>query len=639
MTSRQRAFCEEKKRSLFPVSLPIPQPCRNAAQAVIFRFWAERPVRKNGCRRTEGDIIMDVKTAEKTAQKQRTFTANLFIDRLQKRVNKRIFIQIGLGILLFFFGFLFVTDVTNEINADRNLRMLKETFLELYENNRGYLDSEDTVQAAAGALTTREIYDFERSFNRFNLKNPVNNEVILTDADYHLRYASFSEDELSDYLLGYNAAICNNVKNTGSEEVYTAVYFDTGTYSDYLFIKPVIQEDEILGYVSLFLIGTDWDYYLSDENYEGVIIDERENVIYRSKAGFANQSGKFTPQDGRISYYNEERYWTKSESLPEYGVRIYSMVYYPENHIFVVGLCVILILGISWFFIAKWMSRTMAEYNARQLSTLVREIRMIQDGAHDHRIHMNTNDEFDEVAHRINRMLDSVRALHSKNMELVMLNTTLETGQLEAQINPHFLYNTLEIIRNLVIMDPEIAGELIEKLVYILRYSVNRSYREVKLREDMDYIYAYLYIQKLRFGDRFTCEIHLPEECLDYVVPKLLLQPLIENGIKYGYKEQMELSVEITAELKDNMLEIIVRDNGPGAPEEKLKELSESLYKADYHERSLGLHNISRRLTLLYGGKSGISVRNRQEGGFEVKLAINQAGIDSNRETGGKADV
>ena len=134
---------------------------------------------------------MDVKTAEKTAQKQRTFTANLFIDRLQKRVNKRIFIQIGLGILLFFFGFLFVTDVTNEINADRNLRMLKETFLELYENNRGYLDSEDTVQAAAGALTTREIYDFERSFNRFNLKNPVNNEVILTDADYHLRYASF----------------------------------------------------------------------------------------------------------------------------------------------------------------------------------------------------------------------------------------------------------------------------------------------------------------------------------------------------------------------------------------------------------------------------------------------------------------
>lgn len=624
MTGRQRALM--KMCSLFLL---------NVAYCLLMCWRYERQI--SGKRKDS--YSMELNSKENIQQNSpRTFTANLFIAQLQKRVYKRIFIQIGLGIILFLVGFLFVTDFTNEINAEQNLSMLKETYLELYNNNCDFLNSEQTLQDAVNALSEGNVNNFERRFNRFNLKNPVNNEVILADADYNAVYSSFSQEELSDYLLGYNGAVCNNARNTDTDNVYTAVYFSTGSYSDYLFVKPLLSGDEIVGYISLFLIGTDWDYYLSDENFEGVIIDERDNVIYRSKAGFANQSGKFYPQKKRIAVYNNERYWTKTEHLDGYDATIYSMVYYPENHIAVVGLGVILILGISWFFIARWMSRTMAEYNAGQLSTLVKEIRMIQDGAHDHRIHMNTNDEFDEVAHRINRMLDSVRALNNRNMELVMLNTALETGQLEAQMNPHFLYNTLEIIRNLVIMDPDIAGELIEKLVYILRYSVNSSYREVRLREDMDYINAYLYIQKLRFGDRFQCEIDLPESCLECVVPKLLFQPLIENSIKYGYQDQMKLRVDITSELKSGILLISVCDNGPGVSEEKLKELSESLNIVDYHEKSLGLHNISRRLRLLYGEKSGVTVKNRLEGGFEVILAIDQNFID-NSGTGGTTDV
>lgn len=247
---------------------------------------------RKGCsymtRENKNDKIQQSKT--------RTFTANLFIKNLQKRVYKRIFIQIGLGIFLFSFGFIFVTDITNEINAGKNLQMLKETYLNLYDNNCDYLNNNETKTAAAAAIEKENNDEFERRFNRFNLKSIVNNEVILTDADYNVIYASFSKDELSEYLLGYNSAICNNAKNTKSESVYTAVYFDTGSYSDYLFVKPLFRNKEIIGYISLFLIGTDWDYYLSDENFEGVIIDERDNVIYRSKAGFANQSGKFMPQ-------------------------------------------------------------------------------------------------------------------------------------------------------------------------------------------------------------------------------------------------------------------------------------------------------------------------------------------------------
>ena len=96
--------------------------------------------------------------------------------------------------------------------------------------------------------------------------------------------------------------------------------------------------------------------------------------------------------------------------------------------------------------------------------------------------------------------------------------------------------------------------------------------------------------------------------------------------------------MEIAAELKDGILKLYVRDNGPGILEEKLQKLLISLHQVDYHDKSLGLHNISRRLLLLYGEKSGVAVRNRDERGFEVILSIDQTYID-NMVIGGQADV
>ena len=366
--------------------------------------------------------------------------------------------------------------------------MLKDVYFQLYNQSVDFLQESSTLSSfqekVQNPLSTR----FEDIFNQFNSKSKVGNKVILMSEEENILYSNFSKDELSEYLINYNRAVCYNTKNSGSDDVYVAVYFDTNRYSDYLFVKPVYKNGVLIGYISLYVLGTDWNFYLSDKNYDGVIVDQRLNVIYRSKAGFANQSGKFTPQKGIVCTYNNERYWVKNENLPEYGVTIYSMVYYPKNNTMVIGIGVIVIIGLLWYNLAKWMSHSMAQYNATQVSRLVREIRMIQNGEYSHRIHMNTRDEFDEVGHRINRMLDSVRELNSRNTELIVLNSALEKGQLEAQMNPHFLYNTLEIIRNLVVIDADKAEELIEKLVHILRYSVSNDSSSVHLREDMEYI-------------------------------------------------------------------------------------------------------------------------------------------------------
>ncbi len=562
---------------------------------------------------------------QETQAQHREFTANLFIRRLQKAVDRKIFAQIMLGMILFMAGFYFMTYSVNENNAEQNLSMLKDIYLKLYTQSMDFLEDENTVSACLKKLEDPSSMELAYAFNRFNLKSVIRNEIILSDEDGKLLDSSFADGQLTNYLVDYNSAICYNVKNSQKRDVYVATYFDTGNYSDYMFVKPVFEGEQLKGYISLFILGTDWNYYLSDENYDGVIVDERQNVIYRSKAGFANQSGKFIPPSARVDTYNGKRYWIKSEALPECGVTIYSLVYYPKSDAYVIGMIVILLLGALWYHLARWMSRTMAEYNAEQVGRLVKEIRYIQAGNHLHRIHMNTNDEFDEVAHRINRMLDSVRELNSRNTELIMLNARLEMGQLEAQMNPHFLYNTLEIIRTLVLWDAPRAEELIERLVHILRYSVNSKYRDVRLREDMDYIQDYLYIQNVRFGSRFSCSMNFDERCWDCMIPKLLLQPIIENSIKYGFREKNEIHVEIKGILQEDILIINVKDDGPGIPEEKEKELNSSLKETVNKEKSLGLHNIARRLCLQYGEQSGLAIRSRSGEGFEVMIRIEQS--------------
>lgn len=552
------------------------------------------------------------------------YSANLFVYGLQKSVRKKIFVQILLGILLFITGFFFLTFNTNQENAKNNLAMLKDVYLELYNQSMDFLQDSSTLSSFQERVDNSSSPRFEYVFNRFNLKSNVGNKVILMNKDEDIIYSNFAENEMSDYLINYNRAICYNAKMTGSDDIYVAVYFDIDEYSDYMFVKPVYNDGEIIGYISLYILGTDWNYYLSDKNFDGVIVDKRLNTIYRSKAGFANQSGKFTPKNGIVCTYNSERYWVTSEYLPDQDVTIYSLVYYPRNNTLIIGIVVIVIIGLLWYNLSTWMSHSMAQYNSTQVSRLVKEIRMIQNGEYTHRIHMNTKDEFDEIGHRINRMLDSVRELNSRNTELIMLNSTLERAQLEAQMNPHFLYNTLEIIRNLVVIDADKAEELIEKLVHILRYSVSNDSNSVRLREDMEYINDYLYIQKVRFGERFSCNISFDENCEECIIPKLLLQPIIENSIKYGFKVQTEITIDIYGEVTDGVLTIHVSDNGPGMREDKAKELAESLNQAAYKGNSLGLHNIARRLYLSYGARSGIRIQNKEGSGFEVILVIEQ---------------
>ena len=552
-----------------------------------------------------------------------------FQKNLQKSVTRKIVLLMIISVFFFWAGQSIITLTENELNAVSHLERLKETFFDLDLQNRKFLLNDrinDIVRRMLSQPDSGAADEFKNLFRQFNEECKVHNEVLLVDKGGKVVFTSFNENRVSSYLLNYNNAICYNARNHKEGEIYRAIYYDRGNYADSLFVKPIFEEGSIQGYLTLFLSGSEWNFYLSESSFDGVITDMRQNVMYISKPGLADSNNKFYGVGHGIWESKGDRYWSVSKELPEYSAVIYSLVHYPRNQAVSIGLLILLSVGVCWYTVACWMSRTMAANNAASIEKLVKEIRMIQKGDHKHRIQLGTDDEFGEVGHQVNRMLDNIQNLNERNTELLKLNSRIEMEQLTQQMNPHFLYNTLEIIRNLVIFDAPKAEELIVKLTEVLRYSVNTIRKEMTLEEDMQFIDAYLEIQNCRFGDRFHCEIHIETECSQCIVPKMLLQPMIENSIKYGFQKKMELNIRIHGYMDGHTLVIHVLDDGLGMEPQRAKELERQLKEHDNSSSSIGLCNLSRRLYLQYGENSGILIRNREGIGFEVTVRIEQKG-------------
>ena len=315
-----------------------------------------------------------------------------FKQEMKKSVIREIIVLLVKVSFMFVFALLAATFIKNEYTADESLIHIRNTFQETYEVNRQFLlDDKTSTLYKRIAVEGDQTDDFRNLLYRHNLNREVTSDVIIMDKEFNIRYSSYNLGQISAYLYSYNTAIANNARRIGENDVYTAVYDDNDSYSDLMMVKPIFGENkEILGYITLFLSGNDWSYYMSHYNHNGVITDERNNVIFYNKPSLLNSNYKFAIEKGKITHIGEERYWVKSETLSEYGVKIYSLVPYPSNPEVFIGLIMILIIGILWYNLANRISETMAEKNAQSISKLVSEIRIIRKYEQKHRIVMDT---------------------------------------------------------------------------------------------------------------------------------------------------------------------------------------------------------------------------------------------------------
>lgn len=200
---------------------------------------------------------------------------------------------------------------------------------------------------------------------------------------------------------------------------------------------------------------------------------------------------------------------------------------------------------------------------------------------------------------------------NAKEARLESLVKETELKMLRSQINPHFLFNSLNSISSLTITDPEKARNMIVKLSEFMRYALSRKDEQpVTLRSELENLRLYLDIEKVRFGDKLTTEEKIGEECLDIKLPVMLLQPLYENAIKHGVYESTEtVRIFTSAIINDGYFEILISNN--------FDPTGQSYPKGT----GTGLLNVTRRLELTYGNKASLKTI-KENGIYTVKLFI-----------------
>jgi two-component system LytT family sensor kinase len=186
---------------------------------------------------------------------------------------------------------------------------------------------------------------------------------------------------------------------------------------------------------------------------------------------------------------------------------------------------------------------------------------------------------------------------------------------LTSQINPHFLFNTLNTVSSLIRFDPDMARGVVLKLSNILRRLLRKHETFVPLREELEFIDDYLDIEVIRFGhDKLQIFKEIDEEARETFVPSMLLQPIIENSIKHGIAPRLEGGeIHIRALMSNGRLFVEIDDNGMGIPPERL---------VDVYGGGIGISNVHARLRLLYGDQFKMDIRSEEGQGTQIRIEI-----------------
>jgi two-component system, sensor histidine kinase YesM len=383
-----------------------------------------------------------------------------------------------------------------------------------------------------------------------------------------------------------------------------------------------------------------WDKINTNEYQEFVIIDNNKTIIYHTREELISNQFRsnyiseilksrngniITTVDNRqtLITFNTSRFtnWTVISIIPVNV--LYKNI---TNLAYIIILTVIICILLS-LFVAILISRNIT----RPISTLRRLMKKAESGQFDINIPVTSKDEIGALSTSFNTMVTRINSLIQTVYETKIHKREAELNALQAQINPHFLYNTLQTIDIIA----ESAGidvicTVCRSLSRMFRYSISRGKEIVPLYLELEHVKDYIYIQKLRFKDRFQVVYDIDESMKNNKMIKLVLQPLVENALLHGIEsEEEECTIILSVKVVNGNIEISVRDNGIGMNEYQLKLLQESLDDEILHanldtlkNRSIGLKNVHARIQLYFGESYGLKIESKQDVGTTVTVII-----------------
>ena len=270
------------------------------------------------------------------------------------------------------------------------------------------------------------------------------------------------------------------------------------------------------------------------------------------------------------------------------------------------------------------VSTALSRSFSKPLSIIADGMKQFRGGNMDAQVELNREDEFKQLAVGFNKTTVQVKEMLKERVEAEHKLNETRIAMMQAQLNPHFLYNTLDTIKWVAKANqiPEVAT-LSSSLAKILRGSISDP-QFVTLDKELKMVVSYCDIQRIRFDDSFDITIDVDDGLKDCIIPKLLLQPIVENAIIHGFEDRRDGHIEISAETEDDrMLVITVTDNGKGISDEMIRILQDK--DPEQLSGHLGLSHVGTILRIYYGDECGIRAEKLMKDGkvTGTKMIIN----------------
>lgn len=263
------------------------------------------------------------------------------------------------------------------------------------------------------------------------------------------------------------------------------------------------------------------------------------------------------------------------------------------------------------------------------IKVLIDNMKKVEKGEFEADFDSLGTDEIGMLGRHFKLMIAKINDLIEREYKLDIENKESQLRVLRSQINPHFLYNALQSIGTLALKSKAVpVYSLLTSLSKIMRYSMNMKEDVVPFISELMHVKSYLLLQKQRFDEQFEFELNVTKEAQEILIPKMILQPIVENCFKHGFDQQLEkATIQIEGKLLDNgMIYICVKDNGIGVNEEQLNSIRQELFtgisKEEKHRETIGLKNIYDRLQIYYANQAQMSIDSTEESGFSVAVQL-----------------
>jgi two-component system sensor histidine kinase YesM len=507
-------------------------------------------------------------------------------------------------------------------------------------------------------LSPNQITNISKSSNDFNTS--INLEANALVSNDYVSYISVYTSNGYNYYYSKNGSCTGNPYSSISNltnvkkavkligQPYWISLSNNGegilvnnTDSKLTMLKGIIDINN-LKVEGLLIVCIDWDtvwaYVPKSEDYMYVITDGNGNIVssasdYSQMKNFGNNlsdsiPGYSTIPSKSVVNINEKSYLFTRSSISKENYYIISLLPIGKALQDVRSIMPVMILVV---FVCLAFSLIISIFTSslvtKPVKKLIEAIHHAKKGDLKKKVNFYYHDEIGVLGNEYNNMLDELNLLFNRVLQMEIRNKESEIKAMQEQINPHFLYNTLDSIYLKALKSNDFdTADMIYSLSHIFRLTLNCGNEFFSVKDEKELMKNYLALQKIRFKDKLDYFISIDERMLDVKIPKLTLQPFVENSIVHGIENSISpIKIEIQGYYEQDMLNFTIKDNGSGIEPEILNEILSGKKKVtEGNSRGFAINNVKERLCLYYGENQNFEISSEIGVGTVVHIKISE---------------